>query len=195
MGSLVGITELPSTAIGAAVGRRRVESDHNRGDLASLWWLSIWRAVVRRPGKTPTQELPMSTIVLPASRARLATAARLVLGLAFAVFGLNGFLDFLPHPTTPPPAGAAEFGYALIKTGYMFPLIKGTELAVGLLLLANVAVPLALVLIAPVLVNIIAFHVFLAPGELPIPLALVALELYLAWRHRRAFRALFARAA
>lgn len=146
---------------------------------------------------TLAQTTPFVAVPRPALRgritARLPIAARVVFGLAFAVFGLNGFLDFLPHPTTPPPAGAAAFGYALLKTGYMFPLIKGTELAVGLLLLANVCVPLALILIAPVLVNIIAFHAFLAPADLAIPLVLVGLELYLAWHYRRAFRPLFAR--
>ena len=127
--------------------------------------------------------------------ARVPTAARLLFGLAFAVFGLNGFLDFLPHPTTPPPAGAAEFGYALLKTGYMFPLIKGTELAVGLLLLANLWVPFALILLAPVLVNIVAFHAFLAPDGLGLALVLVAFELGLAWHYRSAFRPLYSRRA
>ena len=120
------------------------------------------------------------------------TVARILTGLAFFVFGLNGFLDFLPHPTTPPPEGAMAFGGALMKTGYMFPLIKGTEVAVGALLLANRFVPLALVVIAPVLVNIVAFHLFLAPSDLAIPFALVALVIYLAWTHRAAYRLLLA---
>ena len=115
------------------------------------------------------------------------TAARLLFGLAFLVFGLDGFLEFLPRPSTPPPAGAGEFAYALVKTGYMFPLIKGTEVLVGVLLLSNVLVPLALVLIAPVLVNIIAFHAFLMPDGFGIALAFVAVELYLAWHYRRAY--------
>jgi hypothetical protein len=91
---------------------------------------------------------------------RLATAARLVQGAAFFTFGLNGFLHFLPMP--PAPAAAAGFMGALAATGYMFPLIKGTEVATGLLLLGNRFVPLALTLIAPVLVNILAFHTFRA---------------------------------
>ena len=113
------------------------------------------------------------------------TAARILLGLSFTVFGLNGFLHFLPMPP-PPPAGGAFFG-ALAATGYMLPLIKGTEVVVGLLLLSNRFVPLALTLIAPVLVNILGYHLFLAPG-IGLPLVLLALELGLAWAYRDAFR-------
>lgn len=123
---------------------------------------------------------------------RLPAIVRTVLGLGFVIFGLNGFLNFLPAPTTPPPESAMAFAGALFKTGYMFPLIKGTELAVGLLLVANRFVPLALVLLAPVLVNIIAFHAFLSPDGFAIPLVLVALELYLAWSYRDAYRPLLA---
>jgi hypothetical protein len=74
----------------------------------------------------------------------------------------------------------------------MFPLIKGTELATGALLLANRFVPLALVVIAPVIVNIFAFHAFLAPSGLALAGALVALEIALAWAHRSAYRPLLA---
>lgn len=121
-----------------------------------------------------------------ASNARkLPTAARLIQGAAFFTFGLNGFLHFLPMP--PAPAAAAGFMGALAATGYMFPLIKGTEVLTGLLLLGNRFVPLALALIAPVLVNILAFHAFLAPAGIALPLVLLATELYLAWTYRAAF--------
>lgn len=81
---------------------------------------------------------------------------------------------------------------ALMKSGYLFPLIKGTEVVAGALLLANRFVPLALVVIAPVIVNIFAFHAFLAPSGLVIASVLVALELALAWVHRSAYRPLLA---
>lgn len=125
----------------------------------------------------------MSTI--GSTSRKLPTAARFVQGAAFFTFGLNGFLQFLPTP--PPPAAAAGFLGALVATGYMFPLIKGTEVLTGLLLLGNRFVPLALTLIAPVLVNILAFHLFLAPGGIALPLVLLATELYLAWSYRAAF--------
>jgi hypothetical protein len=108
-----------------------------------------------------------------------------VSGLAWSIFGLNGFLHFLPQPAVPGAAG--QFLGALAGTGYMFALIKGTELAAGLLLLSNRFVPLALTLLAPVLVNIVAFHAFLAPAGLAVPLALLAAELFLAWSYRDAF--------
>jgi len=118
----------------------------------------------------------------------LRTAARVLLGLVFFVFGLDYFLHVLPQPTGPMPEGAMAFGGALMKSGYMFPLIKGTEVIVGALLLSNRFVPLALALIAPVIVNIVAFHAFLEPSGLPLAIVVVALELALAWAHRGAFR-------
>lgn len=113
------------------------------------------------------------------------TVARMLLGLAFFVFGLNGFLNFMPHSPLPEPAN--QFLDALAGSGYFFPLLKGTETLCGALLIMGAFVPLALTVLAPVLVNIVAFHAFLAPAGLPLPLFLVALELYLAWAHREAF--------
>jgi len=119
------------------------------------------------------------------------TAARILLGLIFFVFGLNGFLNFMPPPPPPPPAGGAFLG-ALVATGYMFPLIKGVEVLAGALLLANRLVPLALVLLAPILVNIVGYHVVLAPGGYPMLAALVGLEAFLAWSYRDNFRGVLA---
>jgi uncharacterized membrane protein YphA (DoxX/SURF4 family) len=140
---------------------------------------------------TPT--LTATTTATPRAITRhAATAARVLLGLVFFVCGLDGFLHFLPQPTEPPSEGAMALAMALFKSGYMFPLIKGTEVAAGALLLANRFVPLALVIIAPVIVNIFAFHAFLAPSGLVLASVLVALELALAWSHRAAYRPLLA---
>ncbi len=114
---------------------------------------------------------------------------RVLLGLVFVVFGLNGFLHFLPVP--PVEGEAASFMGALAATGYMFPLIKGTEILAGALILTGKALPLGLVLLAPVLINILAFHLILTPGESAMSIVLVALSLALAWIHRSAFRPLF----
>jgi uncharacterized membrane protein YphA (DoxX/SURF4 family) len=112
-------------------------------------------------------------------------AARVALGLVFFVFGLNYFLEFLPaHP--PPPERALAFVGGLMAGGYVFPLIKTIEVVAGAALLANRFVPLALTLLAPIVVNIAAFHFLLAPGY-ALPIALILLELYLAWTHRAAF--------
>ncbi len=113
--------------------------------------------------------------------------ARLLMGLVFFVFGLNGFFHFIPQPKTMPP-GAGDFFGALMKTGYMIPLIFATQTLGGALLLLNCFVPLALALLAPVIVNIILFHLNLAPSGLPVACVVVALELYLAWSYRRFFQ-------
>jgi uncharacterized membrane protein YphA (DoxX/SURF4 family) len=113
------------------------------------------------------------------------TAARLFLGLVFTVFGLNFFLHFLPVPPAPPRAAA--FAGALFASGYLFPLLKATEVVAGLLLLSNRFVPLALAVLAPIIVNIVGFHLFLEPSGLPIPLAVLAAEITLAWAYRGAF--------
>jgi uncharacterized membrane protein YphA (DoxX/SURF4 family) len=119
-------------------------------------------------------------------RKHLPTAARLFLGLVFTVFGLNFFLHFLPMPPPPSPQ-AGSFAGALLASGYLFPLLKVTEVAAGLLLLANRFVPLALAVLAPIVVNIVGFHLFLAPAGMALPLGLLAAQLYLAWTYRAAF--------
>jgi hypothetical protein len=116
---------------------------------------------------------------------KLPTVARYLLGLAFFVFGLNGFLHFIPQPPMSGPP--ANFIGAMLATGYLFPLVKGTEVVSGLLLLGNRYVPLALTLLAPVMVNIIAFHVFLEPAALGVPVVLLIAQLYLARSYRDAF--------
>jgi hypothetical protein len=116
--------------------------------------------------------------------------ARIVLGAIFFIFGLNGFLHFLPQPAMP-DAAVAFFG-ALAATGYMIPLLFGTQVVGGALLLARL-VPLALVVLAPVIVDIVLFHVFLAPDGLPLAIVVSLLASFLAWVHRDAYRPLFVR--
>jgi uncharacterized membrane protein YphA (DoxX/SURF4 family) len=118
--------------------------------------------------------------------------ARILMGLMFFVFGLNGFLNFIPQPTKPMPEGAVAFSDALRQTGYMFYLVAGTQVIVGGFLLVNRFVPLALALIAPVIVNIFAFHLFLERSGMVIALVVCALEVYLAWAYRNAFRPMLA---
>jgi uncharacterized membrane protein YphA (DoxX/SURF4 family) len=118
-------------------------------------------------------------------RKHVPTAARLFLGLVFTVFGLNFFLHFLPMPAAPPRAAA--FAGALFASGYLFPLLKTIEVAAGLLLLSGFLVPLALAVLAPIVINIVGFHLFLEPSGLPVPLAVLAAEIFLAWTYRAAF--------
>jgi uncharacterized membrane protein YphA (DoxX/SURF4 family) len=111
-------------------------------------------------------------------------AARIVLGLVFFVFGLNGFFHFLPQP--PLPDAALPFISGLASSGYTFPVLKSIEVVAGVMLLSSFMVPLALTLLAPIIVNIALFHVFLVPG-IPMVALLLGLELYLAWSYRAAF--------
>ena len=92
------------------------------------------------------------------------TIARYLEGVIFLVFGLNGFLHFIPMP--PPQGLAGQFMGALFAS-HFFVLIFGVQVIGAMLLLANRFVPLALTILAPVIVNILAFHISMAPSGLP----------------------------
>lgn len=114
--------------------------------------------------------------------------ARIVLGLIFTLAGLNGFLHFLPLP--PKPAVATQFIGLLDATHYMVPVFA-LQLIGGLLFLVNRFVPLALTLIAPVLVNILLFHLLMdLHGTLPGAIATLCWAVVF-HRHRQAFAPLF----
>ena len=109
---------------------------------------------------------------------KLNIAAQALLGLIFFVFGLNGFLNFIPTPDDLPEKVAAFMG-AMVATGYFLPVLKAVETLSGLLLLIRKFPALALVLLAPIVVQILLFHVFLEPSGLPIAILVVVLEAYL----------------
>ena len=123
-------------------------------------------------------------------KSKIILAARILLGLIFLVFGLNFFLHFIPQP--PMPAAAGAFAGAMFATGYLFTLVKVIEVTCGALLLAGRFVPLALALLAPIVINIVCFHAFLAPQGMPLPLVVLALEVFLAWSFRGAYRPMLA---
>jgi len=118
-----------------------------------------------------------------------ATIARLLLGLMFLVFGLNDFLHFIPMGTMPPgPAG--EFAGLLIATHYMNAV--GLVMVIsGALLLVNRYVPLGLVLLGPVLVNILLFHILMQPKGVALGTLATVLWFLVAYRVRSAFYGLF----
>ena len=129
----------------------------------------------------PTQP-PTST-----SAARWVTAVvRILLGLMFVVFGLNGFLNFIPTPKDLPPDIVSVMG-ALMKAGYL-TVVSGAEVVVAAMLLTNRFVPLALALLAPVVVGILTFHLALQPATIGPGIVVLLMELYLAWVYRSAFR-------
>ncbi len=117
-----------------------------------------------------------------------ATIARLLLGLIFTVFGLNGFLHFLKQP---PPTGLAAQYLGSIAQGHWFPIIFGIQLVTGLMLLAGYFVPLALVLLGPILGNILLFHVTMAPSGLPPGLLAFVLWLIVFFYYRENFAGIF----
>ena len=117
------------------------------------------------------------------------TIARLVLAALILIFGANGIFKFLPVPLLPERANI--FRNALLETGYMLPLWKGTEFIGAALLITGFWVPFALVLLAPILVNILFFHLFLAPKGTSLAVILILLESTVAYGYREAFISLF----
>jgi hypothetical protein len=114
--------------------------------------------------------------------------ARYLAGLIFLVFGLNGFLHFIPLP---PPSGiAAQFMGALYVSHYL-TLIFGLQVIGGVLLLVNRFVPLAVAILAPVIVNILSFHALMAPSGLPLALFVAVLWAVIFVDVRPAFAGLF----
>ena len=107
--------------------------------------------------------------------------ARLLMGLIFFVFGLNGFLHFIPAP---PPTGLAGQFAGILFTSHLYVVIFGVQTIGGLLLLVNRFVPLALIILGPVIVNIFFFHVFMAPSGLPLAIVVVALWVIVAMRNK-----------
>ena len=116
------------------------------------------------------------------------TVARYLAGVIFLVFGLNGFLHFIPLP--PPSGVAGQFMGALFVSHYL-TLIFALQVIGGVLLLANRYVPLALAILAPVIVNILSFHALMAPSGLPLALFVTVLWALVFVHVRAAFAALF----
>jgi putative oxidoreductase len=114
--------------------------------------------------------------------------ARYLAGVTFLVMGLNGFLNFIPLP---PPGGiAGQFLGALYVSHYLW-VIFGFQVIAGVLLLVNRYVPLAVAVLAPVIVNIISFHALMAPSGLPLALFVAVLWGVIFVDVRPAFAGLF----
>ena len=114
--------------------------------------------------------------------------ARLLLGLIFFVFGLNGFLNFIPAP---PPTGLAGQFAGILFTSHLYVVIFGVQTIGGLLLLVNRFVPLALIILGPVIVNIFFFHLFMARSGLPLAIVVVALWVIVAMRNKQHLAGIF----
>lgn len=113
---------------------------------------------------------------------------RVLVGFLLFASGLAGLLHLTPTPAHP---GLGDQYLGALSATYLMTLVKAVEVAVGLSLLTNRFVPLALVVLAPVSVNILGFHTLIDFGQLPVPVLLVVGHLWLAWSHRAAYAPLF----
>jgi putative oxidoreductase len=102
----------------------------------------------------------------------LTNISRFLLGLIFLVFGLNGFLHFIPMP--PPGGVAGQFFGALFVSNYLVPIFA-LQVISGVLLLVNRFVPLALTILAAIIVNILLFHLLMNPAGLGLALVVAIL--------------------
>ena len=118
--------------------------------------------------------------------------ARVLLGAPLIVFGLNGFLNFLEPPGDMSPEAGA-FITALGNSEYLLPLKSGVEVASGVMILTGLFLPLGLTLFAPILVNIVGFHLYLDdPVKGVVGYVMVLLELFLVWAYAPSFRGVLA---
>jgi putative oxidoreductase len=132
-----------------------------------------------------------STGTFSKSKAFTITAhiARVLLGLIFLVFGLNGFLHFI---TMPPPTGtAAEFFYGLVKAQYFLPFMAFVQVVCGILLLSGSLIPFALLLLFPISINIFFFHLAIAPTGLGLAVLIMAANILLAVYYWPVYKPIF----
>jgi len=120
---------------------------------------------------------------------KITMVLRLLLAIILLVFGLNKFFNFMPMPPMEGPPG--EFMGALGKTGYMFPLIALTEVIAGALLLVNKFKGLALIMVSIISVNIVLFHLVLAPAGIALAAVVAILNIILIYANWKKFRTLF----
>ena len=113
--------------------------------------------------------------------------ARFLLGFIFLVFGLNGFLHFIP--SSPPSGTAGQFVGALFVSHYLVPIFL-LQVISAVLLLVNRYVPLALTLLAPIIVNILLVHILMLPSGLPLALVVTVLWIVVFLSVRYAFNGL-----
>ncbi len=126
----------------------------------------------------------------PNSMNIVSTIARLLLGLMFLVFGLNGFLHFIPSPQ---PTGMWGAFFTLLSTSHYAYMVFGVQAIAGILLLTNQYVPLAIVTLAAVLANILTFHITMMPSGLPPALLATLLWFLTAWPIRAHFAPILSR--
>lgn len=118
----------------------------------------------------------------------LTIAVRILFGALFAFSGFTGLFNLGPQSMEGMPAEAVAFATALGESGFIMPVTKAVELVAGIMLLANRFAPLALALLAPLVVGIFGFHTLLAPSGAAMAIVLAVAEIYLAWAYRESFK-------
>lgn len=116
---------------------------------------------------------------------KIFTGLTAVLGLFWLIFGLNNFLHFFPIPE--PSAAGAAFMTALNNTGYAMPIVYAMQIVAGIMLLARRFVPMALLMLAPIVANILLYDIFLNPSGLLIGGVITALYVALLFERREKF--------
>jgi putative oxidoreductase len=117
-----------------------------------------------------------------------------LLGLLFIVFGLNFFLNFIPMPADPSPADAPHklFMAALFPTGYL-AFVKVMEIIGGILVAVPKTKNIGLLVLGPIIINILCFHIFLTKGATlidPVNILISLLAVFLLWTGRKAYAGL-----
>lgn len=117
------------------------------------------------------------------------TIIRIALGLALLVFGANKLFTFLPMEA--PTGSAGDFMSSLNATGYIFPVLGVLEMIIGIMLLLKKWIAFALILLAPISINILLFHLFLGISGLPVAVVILAFNIILIYKHWQQYKPLF----
>lgn len=114
---------------------------------------------------------------------------RILLGIILVVFGSNKFLHFIPMP--PPTGSAGDFINTLGASGYFFPMLGIVEVWIGMMLLCKQWVPFGIILLAPITLNILFYHVCFSVPGVWIALLVLILNVILIYKHWKLYRPLF----
>jgi len=114
---------------------------------------------------------------------------RILLGIILIVFGANKIYTFIPLPQ--PPAEAADFLKSLADTGYVLTVVAVLEIIIGIMLIFKLWVPFAILVLVPISLNILLFHLFLDVPAIATALVVVALNGILLYKHKQKYKPLF----
>jgi putative oxidoreductase len=188
----IGVAQFCPLDAPGRVGDQRLEGFHeNEPDMNAGGVLPCGRSFPLHSDITLTQNVLMSIYCISNKLVNMkiiTVIVRFLLGLIFLVFGLNGFLHFIP--SSPPSGTAGQFVGALFVSHYLVPIFL-LQIISAVLLLVNRYVPLALTLLAPIIVNILLIHILMLPSGLPLALVVTVLWIVVFLSVRSAFTGLF----